>query len=312
MSIKQSSSQIKKSTYQKVFEVADRLLSEGQRPTQQNIRNQLGSGSLTTINKALNDWWQSLGERLCSQHQRPEIPEPVFDSANALWQQALAYAEHQFSGQRMALEQQHQELKKQLEGRANSSKGDLQRLQDLSDRLLGENERLLLRCTELQQKLSQQEEREIRLQAENRDLSRELKEMNLILEKLGPAQNSDLNQALQTANHKISYIEGEYSRLDKHNHILSEENGSLRQQLFEVERSAIKDKHNLELVISQQDLRYQDLEQQLKLATSGKLKWNGEGFEESSEADALEVRLAAKEQEVDRLLDLLKSFNKDT
>jgi len=303
---------MKQNTYQKVFEVADRLLSEGQRPTQQNVRNQLGSGSLTTINKALNDWWQNLGERLCSQGQRPDIPEPVFDSANALWQQALAYAEHQFAEQRVSLEQHYQNLRDEVKGRADSGKGDLQRLQDLSDRLLGENERLLLQYAELQQKLNQQEGREIRLQAENRDLNRELKEMNVVLEKIGSTQNSDLSQALQTANHKISYIEGEYSRLDKHNQILSEESGALRQQLFDVERAAIKDKHNLELVISQQDLRYRDLEQQLKLAASEELKPGRFGSGECLDADALEVRLAAKEQEVDRLLDLLNNFNKDT
>lgn len=303
---------MKQNTYQKVFEVADQLLSEGQRPTQQNVRNQLGSGSLTTINKALNDWWQNLGERLCSQGQRPDIPEPVFDSANALWQQALAYAEHQFAEQRVALEQHYQNLKGELEGRTVSSKSDLQRLQDLSDRLLGENERYLMQCAELQQKLNQQEGREIKLQAENRDLNRELKEMNVVLEKIGPTQNSDLSQALQTANHKISYIEGEYSRLDKHNQILSEENRTLRQQLFDVERAAIKDKHNLELVISQQDLRYRDLEQQLKPAAPEELRRGRFGSGESLEAGALEVRLAAKEQEVDRLLDLLNNFNKDT
>ncbi|MCD8513030.1 MAG: DNA-binding protein [Nitrincola sp.] len=51
-------------THQAVFKAADALLEKGVRPTQQNVREVIGSGSITTINKALGDWWASLSERL--------------------------------------------------------------------------------------------------------------------------------------------------------------------------------------------------------------------------------------------------------
>ncbi len=92
------------STYQKVFIAADELLANGQRPTQQSVRDLLGTGSLTTINKALNAWWQSLGERLQMQRQRPDIPEPVFEMANGIWERALAHSEAENAAKRQALE----------------------------------------------------------------------------------------------------------------------------------------------------------------------------------------------------------------
>ena len=69
-------------TYERVFEAADQMLANGQRSSQQNVRDTLDTGSLTTINKALNDWWQGLGERFVEQRKRPDIPEPVISSAD--------------------------------------------------------------------------------------------------------------------------------------------------------------------------------------------------------------------------------------
>jgi len=297
----------KQNTHQRVYEIADQLLALGQRPTQQSVRNELGSGSLTTINKALNDWWKSLGERLNEQRNRPDIPEPVFDSANTLWQQALAYAEHQLSEERTALEQQYRKYKHDIENQTVISKDEQQRLQELSDRLLVENERHLQKYSELQQTLNQQEGREIRLMAENRDLNRQLKEMEVVLQRLEQSSNVDLNQKIQTSELKISQLESENSHLDKHNQQLTKENNDLRGQLLDTERTAMKDKHNLELVISQQDLRHKELEQQIRGSIG-----SADLDEAMLKSDMLTARLSAKEEEVERLLDLLKSFNKDT
>ena len=95
------------STYQKVFIAADELLAKGQRPTQQSVRDLLGTGSLTTINKALNAWWQSLGERLQMQRSRPDIPEHIFEMANGIWEKALAHSEAEISAKRQALEMEY-------------------------------------------------------------------------------------------------------------------------------------------------------------------------------------------------------------
>jgi|GEM_PF-683824 len=280
-------------TYEKVFEIADNLLAEGRKPTQQMVRNALGSGSLTTINKALNDWWQGLGKRLIEQNSRPEIPEPVFNSANALWQQALAYAEHQLSDQREQLEQHYLELKAELEGRSTDARDDLRRLQDLSDKLLDENQRYLETIAELQKKQRLQDEREMRLEAENRDFRRQVKEFEITLEQLERNGGGNQRQEMLEYQHKNQYLEGEASRLEKHNRILQDENRQLRDSLLEVERQSIKDKYQLEQVISQQDMRYREMEQKLGAGNAGSL---------------LEARLKDKESEIERLHSLLENF----
>lgn len=280
-------------TYEKVFEIADNLLAQGRKPTQQMVRNELGSGSLTTINKALNDWWQGLGKRLIEQNARPDIPEPVFNSANTLWQQALAYAEHQLSDQREQLEQRYLELKAELEGRTTEDRDDLRRLQDLSDKLLNDNQHYLATIAEQQKKQLMQDEREMRLEAENRDLKRQIKGFEITLEQLERNGGGNHQQEMLEYQHKNQYLEGEASRLEKHNQILQDENRQLRDALLEIERQGIKEKHQLEQVISQQDMRYREMEHKLSARSADSL---------------LEARLKEKESEIARLHSLLESF----
>ncbi|WP_296060120.1 DNA-binding protein [uncultured Amphritea sp.] len=280
-------------TYEKVFEIADNLLAQGRKPTQQMVRNELGSGSLTTINKALNDWWQGLGKRLIEQNARPDIPEPVFNSANTLWQQALAYAEHQLSDQREQLEQRYLELKAELEGRTTEDRDDLRRLQDLSDKLLNDNQHYLATIAEQQKKQLMQDEREMRLEAENRDLKRQIKGFEITLEQLERNGGGNHQQEMLEYQHKNQYLEGEASRLEKHNQILQDENRQLRDSLLEIERQGIKEKHQLEQVISQQDMRYREMEHKLSAGSADSL---------------LEARLKEKESEIARLHSLLESF----
>ena len=87
-------------TRAKVFEVADALLADGVRPTQQNVRERIGSGSLTTINKGLNEWWSALGKRLTDQQAGQDIPEAVVRLSTRLWNEALANAERRYQSVR--------------------------------------------------------------------------------------------------------------------------------------------------------------------------------------------------------------------
>lgn len=285
----------KSTTYDKVFAAADQLLAAGQRPTQQNVRNALGSGSLTTINKALNDWWQTVGERLFSERQRPEIPEPVFDCATALWQQALTYADQQLLDQRHSLEQRFTELKAQLDNQTRINREDLQRMQTVSDRLQHENDEYKRQIAELQQAQRTSEEQEFRLQSENTALARKIKETELALEQAGRQSAPSTNHELLECQHKNQYLEGEYQRINQHNHKLQQDNQQLRDNLFETERQAMKEKHELQLVISQQDARYRELEQQLSSTID-------------PEKASLEISLQEKQHEIERLHKLMHSI----
>ena len=93
---------------EKVYEIADDLLRQGIKPTQQNVRDRLGSGSLTTINKALNEWWSGLGRRIDAQASGYDLPEPVIKLASKIWNDAIAYASR-------ASESKHKEADRERE-----------------------------------------------------------------------------------------------------------------------------------------------------------------------------------------------------
>ena len=93
-------------TYQRAQEVADQLLQQGIRPTQQLVRNELGRGSVSTIHKALSDWWSGLGIRLNKAAQLPDMPDDVSGMMQALWVHAVAAAERSAQERRLEVEQQ--------------------------------------------------------------------------------------------------------------------------------------------------------------------------------------------------------------
>jgi chromosome segregation ATPase len=80
------------STVEKAKVVADQLLRRGVQPTWRNIRDIIGTGSASTLQKVVNDYWQTLGQRLDHLEQRKAIPEVLLNSVNALWDQALEQA----------------------------------------------------------------------------------------------------------------------------------------------------------------------------------------------------------------------------
>jgi hypothetical protein len=106
--------QMSTSTREKVYEIADDLLKKGIKPTQQNIRDRLGSGSLTTINKALNEWWVSLGQRLDAQASGYDLPEPVIKLASKIWGDAIAYANRASESKSKELELELKKLSDEL------------------------------------------------------------------------------------------------------------------------------------------------------------------------------------------------------
>lgn len=74
-----------------VFQAADSLLLEGNRPTIDRVRMKLGRGSPNTINDHLDTWWSRLGDRLRDMPGRelPHLPESVAQRLQQLWHEAL-------------------------------------------------------------------------------------------------------------------------------------------------------------------------------------------------------------------------------
>jgi len=74
-----------------VFQSADALLVQGDRPTIDRVRMKLGRGSPNTINDHLDAWWLKLGARLrdIPGQEFPQVPERVSQALLQLWDHAL-------------------------------------------------------------------------------------------------------------------------------------------------------------------------------------------------------------------------------
>ncbi len=93
-------------TAELVSHAADELLHSGQRPTVDAVRSALGNrGSMTTITRHLQAWWESLGDRLDAVEaldRRPDVPDEIAATLTQVWSAALRHArsalEHETKG----------------------------------------------------------------------------------------------------------------------------------------------------------------------------------------------------------------------
>ncbi|HEY5718436.1 MAG TPA: DNA-binding protein [Motiliproteus sp.] len=205
-------------TYQQAQAVADRLLGQGVRPTQQLVRDELGHGSITTIHKALNDWWAGLGARLEHQARLPELPEAIGVAMQGLWEQAVMAAERSAEKQLLSMQAQ---VKRSHEA-----------LQQAEQRFNDDRSQLLTRLDQLAQLLATQQQRNDELRNENVALQRR----TLDAERHGTELQRD-NQALQ----------GVVTRLQAELEQLNERGSAAVLAALELENS------NLRKVIEQQD-----------------------------------------------------------
>jgi chromosome segregation ATPase len=100
-----------------VFQAADELLVQGDRPTIDRVRMRLGRGSPNTINDHLDTWWTKLGSRLRDLPGRefPQLPERVAHSLQRLWNEALEAAHETLQGTLLEREQVILEREQSLE-----------------------------------------------------------------------------------------------------------------------------------------------------------------------------------------------------
>ncbi|GAA0785608.1 DNA-binding protein [Marinobacterium sediminicola] len=213
----------KNDTHSRAIEIADKLLEEGIRPTQQNVRERLGTGSLTTINRALNDWWHTLAERVQRRNEHPELPEPVVQLANQTWNRALAYAEHRFNQQRAEIERQQAELKQAAETQRSGGEAALLEAQKQNARLLERCERLADEKHMLEKRLLEAEEQHIRLSMERDRALHEIKQLKKLSSHQGMHDEAIIELKVQT---RIQ--EEELQRLRRQNDQLSKENAAYK------------------------------------------------------------------------------------
>lgn len=116
-------------TAEQVFEAIDEITAAGVRPTVENIRQRLGTGSPNTIAPMLADWFRQLPRRLQgrpSANDAGDLPAAALASFRLFWRDALQAAHIEA---RKALQHEQEELARHA-GALKAQAAQLQRDQD--------------------------------------------------------------------------------------------------------------------------------------------------------------------------------------
>lgn len=170
-------------TVEDVWQAADELLLEGQRPTIERVRQKIGRGSPNTVSPHLDAWFGRLGDRLAPPSpvrsaipEQGDAPEAWMVSAQQLWaearvlatQQVRAEIEAEIAGQRHELSAKAVELddrqrdldaaETELNARAEGFRQTLGLAEQQLSELRLERERLLAQLEGLQQERNRLDE----------------------------------------------------------------------------------------------------------------------------------------------------------
>ncbi|AYM96371.1 DNA-binding protein [Acidovorax sp. 1608163] len=126
-----------------VWAAADAVLNQGERPTIERVRQQLGRGSPNTVGPMLDGWYGSLAKRLLTpgealdsaQDPGEQLPGPVLRAAKTLWGRAVQHAQEAATAE---MAQAQVELDKRAEDLKQAQQDldqERQRLQDRSEAL---------------------------------------------------------------------------------------------------------------------------------------------------------------------------------
>ncbi len=95
-------------SYEEVSKVASALLSQGMHPSVQRVRNELGTGSNTTIDRHLKNWQETFTQD--KQTVLPEtLPEELLIPIESFWQTAMTRAEENYQAFKQDLLKQAEE-----------------------------------------------------------------------------------------------------------------------------------------------------------------------------------------------------------
>lgn len=122
-----------------VWQAADALLLEGQRPTIERVRQKIGRGSPNTVSPYLDTWFRSLGRRIADPgafSAPPSLPDAISRAAEHFWGVALAEARRDGAAEIAAAKDAAASLVNEAQAAesaarlaAEQSAGEVQRLQ---------------------------------------------------------------------------------------------------------------------------------------------------------------------------------------
>lgn len=153
------------------------FLEMGEHPSAARVREYTGQGSLTDINRDLQEFWRSLRAKLSTRLTSPDLPQPVVDLlgqfASEVWSLSLDQAHHALDDDReqaqQAVAEAHQETMRAqaqaqaAQGRVTAVEAELVRRDTQAQQAAAEAAALTERCAGLEVAL---DEARARLDAE--------------------------------------------------------------------------------------------------------------------------------------------------
>lgn len=124
--------------YETIKQTAVKLLSQGIAPSVQKIREELGTGSNTTIAEHLKVWRDEYAKKTIH-HLPANMPKELISAFEVLWQTAMEHAQNHLAEYKKAIECEREAVA-QKENEANKAIGDFQlKLEELTRALGQEN-----------------------------------------------------------------------------------------------------------------------------------------------------------------------------
>lgn len=181
-----------------VFAAADRVLARGERPTVERVRAELGRGSPARVGQLLEQWWETLTQRLAGETRLPALPSDIATAFTAVWASAVAHAEQSAASALRADQEQLASARADIARERDQWRAELAATRIASDQVTATCTALEERLAELQ-RLSHQQTTAFADLTQQRDaLSARLGEFERLNERLA-AEVRDRERALTTS-----------------------------------------------------------------------------------------------------------------
>ncbi len=323
-------------TYIDVAKAAEVVRSHGEEPTVDRVRDQLGTGSKSTIAPLLKRWRSDSGERA----DIDGLPGDLVEVVKSLHERVQQLADHKMEQGRKDIQHVINNLRDELTTVQNSEKRLLASHQEYEQRLsslANENAqlskdrekahidiaRLESQLTEAQSRLKDTKQTNSDLKQENRDIRSHFEHYQLRIaedrqheRELQKITTSQLDQQLhyvtkqlEIADNKMNQYEQDKKQMD--NDILVANQSAERFQKELIEKNAKYDAH--QLTLTEQQGKISELEKTLKAITEQhqiqkqeQITLENKRMVSENKASKLEQQLGAANDKIDNLTDEIK------
>lgn len=225
--------------YETIKQTAIKLLSQGIAPSVQKIREELGTGSNTTIAEHLKVWRDEYAKKTIH-HLPANMPKELISAFEVLWQTAMEQAQNQLTEYKKSLDNEH-EASIQKERDAEKAIADIklkvEEVSQLLNRELSNNQKLSIDLAIANERLLKQDEALISQQTQYENRFKRLYE-----EKENALQQNHYHQTeIKALHEKLSLQAEEHKRLLTQQHALQEQSEVRWVKLIDQARQETKD-----------------------------------------------------------------------